>query len=159
MRTVPEGNSNKKPNTPAAFPFLTQCSTLAYNSSMVDSSGQTGATNLLLETKLYVPRWRPSLVRRAWLMERLDRGAERKLTLVSAPAGFGKTTVLVEWLATAPPGKWLAAWVSLDQGDNDPALFWAYLVAALQTIQPGVGESTLSLCYCIRHSLYRSRRC
>ena len=112
---------------------------------MVDSPGQTVATSPLLETKLYIPRWRPGLVSRPRLIERLDQGTDRKLTLISAPAGFGKTTVLAEWLAAAPAGERPAAWVSLDQSDNDPALFWAYLVAALQTVQSGVGENTLSL--------------
>lgn len=89
---------------------------------MVDSSGQTVAAGPLLETKLYVPKWRTGLVRRARLIERLHQGTERKLTLVSAPAGFGKTTLLAEWLAAAPAAEWRAAWVSLDQSDNDPAL-------------------------------------
>ena len=112
---------------------------------MVDSPGQTVATTQLLETKLYVPRWRTGLVPRARLIERLDRGTERKLTLVSAPAGYGKTTVLAEWVAGTPASERPAAWVSLDQSDNDPAHFWAYFIAALQTVQSGVGESALSL--------------
>ena len=112
---------------------------------MVGSPGQRVASSPLLETKLYVPRWRTGLVPRARLVERLDRGTERKLTLVSAPAGSGKTTVLAEWVAGTPAMRWPAAWVSLDQSDNDPALFWAYFIAALQTVRPGVGESALSL--------------
>ena len=99
----------------------------------------------LLETKLYVPRPRRGLVPRPRLSERLDRGVESKLTLVSAPAGFGKTTLLAEWLAAAPADGRSAAWLSLDQGDNEPASFWTYLVAALQTVAPGVGASALSL--------------
>ena len=78
----------------------------------------------LLETKLYVPRPRRDLVLRSRLSERLDRGAASKLVLVSAPAGFGKTTLLAEWLAAGPAalaGERLAAWLSLDRGDNDPA--------------------------------------
>src|ERR1700760_1740951 len=98
----------------------------------------------LLETKLHVPRWRRSLVVRPRLSERLSRGAESALTLVSAPAGFGKTTLLAEWLAvTAADGR-SVAWLSLDQRDNDPALFWSYLVAALKTAQ-GPGADALSL--------------
>ena len=112
---------------------------------MVDSPGQTVATGPLLETKLYVPKWRPSLVSRPRLVERLDQGIERRLTLVSAPAGFGKTTMLAEWLASAPAGRRPAAWVSLDQSDSDPALFWAYFIASLQTVHSGVGESALSM--------------
>ena len=99
----------------------------------------------LLETKLYVPRRRRGLVPRPRLSERLDRGAEAKLTLVSAPAGFGKTTLLAEWLAAAPADERSAAWLSLDQGDNHPASFWTYLIAALQTAAPGVGASALAL--------------
>ena len=64
---------------------------------------------------------------------------------MSAPAGFGKTTLLAEWLAAAAADGRSAAWLSLDQRDNDPALFWAYLIAALQTATPGVGASALAL--------------
>ena len=102
----------------------------------------------LLETKLYVPRSRRDLVPRPRLIERLDRGTASKLTLVSAPAGFGKTTLLTEWLAAgpaAPADQRLAAWLSLDRADNDPASFWTYVIAALRTAAPGVGESTLAL--------------
>ena len=99
----------------------------------------------LLETKLHVPRWRRSLVARPRLSERLSRGAESALTLVSAPAGFGKTTLLAEWLAVAAAGGRSVAWLSLDQRDNDPALFWTYVVAALNTGAPGGGAGTLSL--------------
>ena len=118
---------------------------MAYNSSMVDSTGHTVAGIPLLETKLYVPKWRPDLVSRPRLIERLDQGIERKLTLVSAPAGFGKTTLLAEWLAATPASERAAAWVSLDQSDNDPALFWAYFIKALQKVQSEVGERALSL--------------
>jgi len=99
----------------------------------------------LLETKLHVPRGRRGLVKRPRLIERLSRGADSALTLVSAPAGFGKTTLLAEWLAGAPADGRSAAWLSLDQRDNDPAVFWSYLVAALQTASPGVGAGALSL--------------
>ena len=99
----------------------------------------------LLETKLHVPRWRRGLVARPILSERLSRGAESALTLVSAPAGFGKTTLLAQWLAAATFGGRSVAWLSLDQRDNDPALFWRYLVAALKTAAPGVGAGALSL--------------
>ena len=101
----------------------------------------------LLETKLYVPRSRGGLPRPR-LSERLDRGAASKLMLVSAPAGFGKTTLLTEWLAAGPAGRAgerLAAWLSLDRGDNDPVSFWTYVIAALRTAVPGVGESALAL--------------
>ena len=96
----------------------------------------------LLETKLYVPRPRPGLVPRRRLIELLDRGTASKLTLVSAPAGFGKTTLLAEWLASSDRP---AAWVSLDSGDNDPQSFWSYVIAALQTMAPGVGANAVAL--------------
>ena len=103
---------------------------------------------LLLETKLYVSRSRRGLVPRPRLSERLDRGTALKLMLVSAPAGFGKTTLLTEWLAAgpaAPADERLVAWLSLDRGDNDPASFWTYVIAALRTVASGVGESALAL--------------
>jgi LuxR family maltose regulon positive regulatory protein len=97
----------------------------------------------LLETKLRVPRLRRALVPRPRLSERLSRGAESALTLVSAPAGFGKTTLLTEWLADAPADGRSAAWLSLDQRDDDPGVFWTYLIAALRTAAPGVGTAAL----------------
>ena len=94
----------------------------------------------ILATKLYVPQPQPGVVPRPRLIERLNEGLQRRLTLISAPAGFGKTTLLGEWVA-ALPGP--AAWLSLDEGDNDPARFLAYLVAALRTIAPNIGEGAL----------------
>src|SRR6266516_5868634 len=99
----------------------------------------------LLETKLHVPRWRRGLVARPRLSERLSRGAESALTLVSAPAGFGKTTLLAQWLAAAPADGRAVAWLSLDQRDNDPALFWTYLVTAVRTAVHEVGDAALQL--------------
>ncbi len=102
----------------------------------------------LLETKLFVPRPRQGLVSRPRLSERLSQVTASKLTLVSAPAGFGKTTLLAGWLAArsaAPTDEPDLAWLSLDPRDNDPAVFWPYVVAALQTAAPGVGVSALAL--------------
>jgi LuxR family maltose regulon positive regulatory protein len=99
----------------------------------------------LLETKFYRPRPRSQLVVRPRLSERLNRAIESKLTLVSAPAGFGKTTLLSAWLAAGPADGRPAAWLSLDQGDNQPESFWTYLVAALQTVDPTVGARAQSL--------------
>ena len=82
-----------------------------------------------LATKLYIPQHQPKVVLRPRLIERLNEGLDRKLTLISAPAGSGKTTLLSEWLADRSQP---AAWLSLDEGDNDPTRFLAYLVAALQ---------------------------
>ncbi len=87
----------------------------------------------LLLTKLYVPPPRSTIVLRPRLIERLNEGllASRKLTLISASAGFGKTTLVSEWVAGCGRP---VAWLSLDEGDNDPTRFLTYLVAALQTI-------------------------
>jgi len=96
----------------------------------------------ILATKLYVPPPRANLVLRPQLVERLNEGlsAGRKLTLISAPAGFGKTTLVSEWVAGF---KRPVAWLSLDEGDNDPICFLTYLVAALQTIRANIGEGVL----------------
>src|SRR5262245_46804646 len=108
----------------------------------------------ILSTKLYIPPPQPNRVPRPRLLERLDDGLHRKLTLISAPAGFGKTTLVSEWLHQKAEGgnprqtgfrlpPFRAAWLSLDEGDNDPARFLAYLVAALQTIAQNFGEGVL----------------
>lgn len=94
----------------------------------------------VLATKLYLPSPRANIVLRPRLTERLNEGLHRKLTLVSAPAGFGKTTLVSEWITG---GERRAAWLSLDEGDNDPARFLAYVVAALQTVAPNVGQGIL----------------
>jgi LuxR family maltose regulon positive regulatory protein len=99
----------------------------------------------LLESKLYVPRPRRSLVARPRLSERLGRGLESKLTLISAPAGFGKTTLLAEWLRSGPGPEQAVAWLSLDEADNQAIGFWTYLIRALQTVAPGVGDMALSV--------------
>ena len=96
----------------------------------------------VLQTKLYVPPVRPELVSRPRLIERLNEGLLRKLALISAPAGFGKTTLVGEWVAGRGQP---AAWLSLDAGDNDPTRFLAYLVAALQTIAADFGAGVLDL--------------
>ncbi len=85
----------------------------------------------VLATKLYIPPPRSKIVLRPRLIERLNEGLLCKLTLISAPAGFGKTTLASEWLAGCGRP---AAWLTLDEGDNDPARFMLYLVAALQTV-------------------------
>jgi len=102
----------------------------------------------ILATKLYVPPSRSKVVLRPRLIERLNEGISSgcKLSLVSAPAGFGKTTLVNEWVAGCERGepKVRVAWLSLDEGDNDPARFLTYLVAALQTIAPSVGAGVLA---------------
>ncbi len=96
----------------------------------------------LLVTKLVVPPARPGLVPRSHLTDRLTEGLGFSLVLVSAPAGFGKTTLLSDWARSGQSGV-RTAWVSLDDGDNDPVRFWDYFLAALRTIHPGCGERAL----------------
>jgi LuxR family maltose regulon positive regulatory protein len=119
----------------------------------------------LLATKLYMPRARPDLVARPRLFARLDAGLHGMLTLVCAPAGFGKTTLLAEWLqrndelgtmndeeqlqalhrSSLITDRFNVAWLSLDSGDNDPARFWSYAITALDSLHPGMGRSALAL--------------
>src|SRR5438046_7599815 len=96
----------------------------------------------ILATKLYIPQLRPHLVSRPRLLERLNEGLHRNLTLISAPAGFGKTTLVSEWVGGIERP---AAWLSLDEGDSDPAHFLVYLVGALQTIAADIGEGVLDV--------------
>ncbi|HEU4782024.1 MAG TPA: LuxR C-terminal-related transcriptional regulator [Ktedonobacterales bacterium] len=96
----------------------------------------------ILATKLYIPPPRPNRVLRPRLSARLNAGLDCKLTLISAPAGFGKTTLVSDWLAgCARP----SAWLSLDNGDNDLARFLTYVVRALQTIAANMGEGLLDV--------------
>ena len=94
----------------------------------------------LLTTKLFVPTPRPSLIYRPHLVQRLDDALQQgqPLTLVSAPAGYGKTTLASAWLQSSGHA---CAWVSLDEGDNDPATFLSYCIAALQRLDPQIGQS------------------
>ena len=94
----------------------------------------------LLNTKLFIPRARPDLIPRARLTEQLRTGAWRALTLVSAPAGFGKTTLVADWVGESG---WKAAWVSLDEGDNEVSRFLSYLIMALREIGDGIGQTLL----------------
>ncbi|WP_152669183.1 hypothetical protein [Paenibacillus sp. DMB20] len=95
----------------------------------------------IISTKLYIPPLRTISVPRSRLTGRLSEGLHRKLTLVSASAGFGKTTLVCEWLAEC---KRPAAWLSLDEGDNDPIRFLIYLLAALRTIVPNMDEGVFA---------------
>jgi LuxR family maltose regulon positive regulatory protein len=101
-------------------------------------------TDALLATKTIVPPPRPNRVPRGALLARLDEGLRlgRRLTLVSAPAGFGKTTLVAGW---AHAGARPVAWLSLDESDNDPVQFLQYLEAALQPVAPGAGEALQSV--------------
>lgn len=96
----------------------------------------------ILKTKLYMPPVPPEMVCRPRLVERLKEGLGRRLVLVSAPAGFGKTTLLSECFTSCGLP---VSWVSLDGDDNDPSRFWAYFVAALRRTYPGVGQMALEM--------------
>jgi LuxR family transcriptional regulator, maltose regulon positive regulatory protein len=104
-----------------------------YNASM---------STTILATKLYVPAPRPKIVPRPRLINQLNNGLHHKLTLVSAPAGFGKTTLVSEWVANCESP---VAWLSLDKEDNDSTRFLTYLVTAMQTIVPDIGTEALRL--------------
>jgi LuxR family maltose regulon positive regulatory protein len=94
----------------------------------------------VLATKLYIPPPPPKVVRRPHLVEQLNAELHRKLTLIAAPAGFGKTTLVSAWVAAcARP----VTWLSLDAADSEPARFRAHLVAALRTLAPNVGAGAL----------------
>src|SRR6266516_8170876 len=96
----------------------------------------------LLATKLHVPRPQPGFVPRPRLVQALDEGLARGLVLVCAPAGSGKTALLADW---ARRGQRPVAWLSLDEGDNDPARFWRHVVAALGRARPGIAEQVAPL--------------
>src|SRR5438067_3798692 len=104
-------------------------------------SGGRSMSTLILATKLHIPRPPPQAVRRPRLVERLNEGLHRKLTLVSGAAGFGKTTLLSAWVAGSDLP---VAWLSLDEADSDPTRFLTYLVAAVRTIAPNIGEAVLT---------------
>ena len=109
---------------------------------MVDSPVAAPERDVLLATKLHLPRPRPELVPRPRLTARLDEGLARGLMLACAPAGYGKTVLLADW---ARRGRQPVAWLSLDAGDNDPARFWRHAVAALDRARPGTGERVAPL--------------
>ena len=106
--------------------------------------GEAAARAVLPATKLHVPAIGAQLVHRTALLDALSAGRCRKLTLLSAPAGWGKTTVLAQWALGAGEDQRFG-WLSLDPSDNDPVWFWMYVVAALQKISPGVGIRAVEL--------------
>jgi LuxR family maltose regulon positive regulatory protein len=99
----------------------------------------------LLTTKLAIPPLPPTLIKRPRLVERLHQGVSRRLTLLSAPAGFGKTTLLSEWQASSLGKSYQLAWVSLDEADNDPVRFWSYVIRSLDILYPGLGDDAMGL--------------
>lgn len=115
----------------------------------------------ILATKLFIPPLRPNIISRPRLIAQLNAGLHRKLTLISASAGFGKTTLVTEWIRQKDdggkrkakkddihPSSFIphpsnVAWLALDEGDSDRSRFLAYFIAALQTIAPGIGSGVL----------------
>lgn len=104
----------------------------------------------ILRTKLFIPSVPPGIIHRHHLIERLSAGvnARKSLALVSAPAGYGKSTLLAEWISYY---KGRAAWLSLDDRDNSPQRFWIYLVSALQTVYPQFGQAALPMLDSAQH--------
>lgn len=100
------------------------------------------SSTALLATKLFIPPVRADLVPRSRLTMQLNANLQRKLTLISAPAGFGKTTLLGEWIPDSPR---CVTWFSLDNSDNDPARFWSYVIAGLQMLRSDLGKNTQAL--------------
>jgi LuxR family maltose regulon positive regulatory protein len=90
-------------------------------------------------TKLVLPPPRTVVVPRPRLIDRLEAGLQGKLTVITAPAGYGKITLVSAWHATEAGQAWPLAWLALDPNDNDPVRFWTYVISALQTVQPGLG--------------------
>jgi LuxR family maltose regulon positive regulatory protein len=97
----------------------------------------------LIATKFYIQPAQPELISRPRLRSLLDNGAKQPLVLVSAPPGFGKTLLVTDWVHSQT--KTRVAWLSLDDADNQPATFWRYLIAALQSVQPGIGATAQQL--------------
>ena len=121
-----------------------------------DQPSEAGGTpgHELVWTKLAAPTPRPGLIVRAELQELLQSGLGAKLCLLNAPAGSGKTTLLAQWCATSGGGR--VAWVSLDEGDNDPTRFWTYVVEALRTVEPALGSGSLDALGRPSADLYRA---
>jgi LuxR family maltose regulon positive regulatory protein len=103
--------------------------------------GKRAMPDLVVETKLLAPRVRVGSLRRARLDGLLRRGSDAGLTLVAAPAGFGKTTLLGSWLGSAGGPRRATAWVSLDERDHQPTSFWGYVLLALERAVPGVATA------------------
>ena len=99
----------------------------------------------LLTTKFLTSQTHRAYVARPRLYDRLDAGMESRLTVVSAPAGFGKTALLSTWRASRVQEGWPVGWLSLDESDGDARQFWMYVIGAFQRVRPGVGEQALTL--------------
>src|SRR6266487_4945782 len=108
---------------------------MAKSSAAAPRGAAVSGQDVLLATKLHVPRPRPGFVPRPRLVQALGEGLARRLILVCAQAGSGKTVVLADW---APSGDRPVAWLSLDAADNDPVRFWRHVIAALDQARPGI---------------------
>jgi LuxR family maltose regulon positive regulatory protein len=111
----------------------------AFINNLIDQTGQS----LVLATNLYIPTPRADLVSRPRLVALLNEGLDGKLILITAPAGFGKTTLLSEWIATGNLAD-NVAWLSMDMDDNDPRRFWAHILAAIQVVRPDTGVTAMA---------------
>jgi LuxR family maltose regulon positive regulatory protein len=116
---------------------------LNVNGHYIDQPGNQLPDTVLLATRFSVPRLRASFVPRSRLTTRLNQATGHKLTLISAPAGSGKTTILSEWIADNTNMR-SVAWLSLDEGDNDLIRFWRYCITALRKFEPHLGETALT---------------
>jgi LuxR family transcriptional regulator, maltose regulon positive regulatory protein len=109
--------------------------------------------DVLLATKLHIPRRRPEFLARPRLTQRLAEGTARELVLICTPAGFGKTTLLADW---ARGGQRPVAWLSLDEADNDPVRFWRHVAAALDGALPGVAGRIAGLLEGLRSASFQA---
>jgi LuxR family maltose regulon positive regulatory protein len=107
-----------------------------------DGSNQPGGGARLLRTKVNIPRIHPEVIARPRLLDKLDEGLGCRVILISAPAGFGKTTLLGDWIETR---NLPTAWISLDERENDPVRFWSYFILALQRLRGEIGETALTM--------------
>ena len=109
----------------------------------------------LLLTRLIPPHMHASLILRPSLFARLDKSFEKRVTLVSAPTGFGKTTLVSQWLSQRQPDHpFLSAWVTLDEEDNDPLRFWRYVLQAIRQSDETIGKSALAVLRVARQPNY-----
>ncbi|MCG8687363.1 MAG: LuxR C-terminal-related transcriptional regulator [Desulfobacterales bacterium] len=109
---------------------------------MAQQQNQSNVTYPILTTKLYIPEFKPDLVKRKRLISRMNKGIDKNLMLISAPAGFGKTTLLSEWISHCDLP---VAWISVHSSDSDPLCFIQYFIAALKGIEPDFGDDILEI--------------
>jgi LuxR family transcriptional regulator, maltose regulon positive regulatory protein len=137
----PAGHYNERPKTHHRRTGM-RVAPMAEPPATTRAAAVTAERDVLLATKLHVPLTRPGFVVRPRLADRLTEPHQAQLTLVCAPAGFGKTALLADW---ARRDRRPVAWLSLDEADNDPARFWRHAAAALDTVRPGVAQQVAAL--------------